>query len=117
MKQYILVASLLVSASAFAHDVDPNGFEKQHFTSSVSRTEVIDRAKAKTQTSIRIDDQGRAITTPSTKSRAEVNAEMREAARFGLMRNGEVGAVPATAAQEEQINLAGQRASHSASSD
>jgi hypothetical protein len=117
MKLSVLLASLLLSAGAFAHDVDPYGFEKEHFTSAVSRSEAIDRAKAKTQTSIRIDDQGRAITAPSTKSRAQVDAEMREAARLGLMRYGEVGPAPATAAQEQQINLAGQRASHAATSD
>jgi hypothetical protein len=112
----VLLASLLVSTSVFANDVDPNGFEKEHFNGTMTRAEAIAQAKTARGPSIRIDDQGRAITAPSTKSRAQVAAEAREAARLGLMKYGEVGPVQTTAEQEQQIALAGLRATgHSAS--
>lgn len=79
MKSIAILASLLVSSVAFANDVDPNGFEKQHFTSSMSRAEVVAASKVKAPVSIRIDDQGRAITSPSSKTRAEVADEARRA--------------------------------------
>ena len=111
MKRVLILASLLVSTSVFANDVDPNGFEKQHFGSSMTRAEFLaNAAAAKSAPSIRIDDQGRAITSPSVKSRAQVAAETQEAQRLGLLRYGEVAPIEPTAEQEEQINLAGQRA-------
>lgn len=116
MNKLVLLASLLASTTVFAHDVDPNGFEKEHFTGSMSRAEAIAQSKKPFVTSIRIDDQGRAITAPSTRSRAQVAAETREAARLGLMRYGEQSPAQGNAEQEEQIRLAGERAiGHSAS--
>jgi hypothetical protein len=119
MKQFILLASLLASTSVFAHDVDPNGFEKEHFNSSLSRDQAIAQSKTASAPSIRIDDQGRAITAPATKARAQVAAETLEAGRLGLMsRSDVVGAVEATPEQERQINLAGMRAiGHSAAAN
>ena len=46
----------------------------------------------------------------STETRAEVNAETRAAMRLGLMPRGQLPARDATAAEVEQIRLAGQRA-------
>lgn len=113
MKQFLILASLVVSTAVFANDVDPNGFEKQHFQSSMTRSEAVTASKAAPAPSIRIDDQGRAITAPSKKSRAQVEAETREAARLGLLRNDDVrGQARGSVEQEQQINLAGQRASN-----
>jgi hypothetical protein len=109
MKELALLASLLVSTSVFANDVDPNGFEQQHFSGSMTRAEAVAQARNPTTLGIKVDDQGRVITTPSTKARAQVAAEQREAARLGLMKYGEVGPV-ATAEQERQIMVAGLRA-------
>ena len=40
MKTVLAFAAVLVSTAAFAGDVDPNGFEKQHFVTSASRAEI-----------------------------------------------------------------------------
>jgi hypothetical protein len=54
----------------------------------------------------------------SSKTRAQVAAETREAARLGLLRYGVLGPVQATAQQEQQIKLAGMRAAnHGAASE
>ena len=117
MRELALLASLLVSTSVFANDVDPNSFEQQHFSGSMTRAEAIAQGNSARPVSIKVDDQGRAITSPSTMSRAQVAAEAREAARLGLTKYGEVVAVP-TAEQERQISVAGLRAiGHSATSD
>lgn len=118
MKKIVLLASVLASTAAIAHDVDPFGFEKEHFQSSLSRAEAIERAKIPQAPSIKIDDQGRAITAPSKKTRAQVAAETLEASRLGLITYGERAPAQTTAEQEAQIELAGQRASgHSASTN
>jgi Tfp pilus assembly protein FimT len=118
MKLAFVVASLLVSSAAVAHDVDPYGFEQDHFASTMTRSEAIARSKLPQTVSIRIDDQGRAITAPSTLSRAQVAAETREAARLGLLRYTQLGPVQATPEQEQQIRLAGLRAvKHSAAAE
>jgi len=67
MKQFVLLASLLVSTSVFANDVDPAGFEKEHFNASMTRADALAQAKRALAPSIKIDDQGRAITAPSAK--------------------------------------------------
>jgi hypothetical protein len=85
MQRTLVLAALVVSTSAFASDVDPFGFEKQNFDTSVSKT------------------------------RAQVAAETREAARLGLLRDSLFGPVQASVEQEQQIKLAGLRAiGHSA---
>lgn len=118
MKKIATLVLALASAGTFAHDVDPFGFEKEHSMSTISRAEAVERAKAVQAPSIKIDDQGRAITAPSKKSRAQVVAETLEAQRLGLIGYGERGAAQATVAQEAQIELAGQRAGgHSASTN
>jgi Domain of unknown function (DUF4148) len=89
MKTVITLAALLVSTAAFAGDVDPNGFEKQHFASSISRTEVVaDLKLAQQQGQLPIGELGtKAISEPSTKSRAQVAAE----ARSSVHSYGELG--------------------------
>lgn len=110
-----LVASLLL-APAFAHanDVDPFGFEKEHFIASKSRAEVVADLKA-AQAAGQLPVPGeigvRFADAPSIKSRAQVVAETRAAARLGLLGGyGELGPRQATAEQERQIELAGMRA-------
>jgi hypothetical protein len=111
MKRIILIASMLACTSIFAHDFDPLGLEKEHFAVSMSRAALDAQARpAQTPFGIRIDDAGRSITSPSTTARAQVAAETRAAARFGLLRHDELGPVQATVEQERQIKQAGQRA-------
>lgn len=110
MKKIVLLLSVLASTAAIANDVDPFSFEKEHSQSSLSRAEAIERSKAAQAPSIRIDDQGRAITAPSKKTRAQVAAETLEAVRLGLITYGERAPAQTTAEQEAQIELAGQRA-------
>lgn len=86
MKTLAFAAALLVSGAAFANDVDPNGFEKQHFVSSASRATVAaDLKLAQQQGLLPIGELGVKVVAPmSTKSRAEVAAEARSAShRYG----------------------------------
>ena len=114
MKRMLILATLLVATSAFANDVDPFGFEKEHFQFSKSRAEVkadLKEAQAKGELPVFGEIGVKPVEVASTKSRAQVVAETREAARLGLLGGyGELGPKVATAAQEEQIQLAGLRA-------
>ena len=77
MKNLLIIASLLISTSAFANDVDPNGFEKQHSISSLSRTDVkADLQLAQKQGLLPLGELGvKAIEPLSIKTRAQVAAE------------------------------------------
>ena len=110
MKRFVLLASLLASTAVFANDIDPMGFEKEHFSSSMTRADAVARSQAPLVLGNKYDDVGRVASSPSTRTRAEVAAETAQAARFGLLRNGERDLTFGTAEQEEQIRLAGQRA-------
>jgi len=111
MKSILVLAALLVSTSVFANDVDPFGFEKQHFEFSKSRAEVVADlkvAEATGQMPVFGEIGVKPMEIKSTKSRAQVVAETREAARLGLLSGyGELGPKQATAAQEREIQLAG----------
>lgn len=80
MKSVILLASLLVSGAVYANDIDPNGFEKQHFVTSATRGEVAADLKiAQQQGQLPVGELGvKAISEPSTKTRAQVAAEARQ---------------------------------------
>jgi hypothetical protein len=109
-----VIASLLFSTAVRADDVDPFGFEKEHFISSKSRAEVVADLKA-AQAAGQLPAFGeigvRFADAPSIKSRAQVVAETREAARLGLLGGyGELGPKQATPEQEKQIEVAGMRA-------
>jgi len=117
MKSVVLFASLLASGSVFANDIDPWGFEKEHFRSSMTRAEALADSRAPLVASKGYDDQGRTITGPSALTRAQVEAETREAARLGLIRYGEAMPVLGTATEEDQIKLAGQREIRTARAD
>lgn len=111
MKRLILAALVVAAAPAFANDVDPFGFEKEAASpSTVTRADVTSAMKQKSVVTMRIDDQGRLITAPSVKSRAQVAAEAAAASRLGLNRFGEMEPLQGTPAQEQAIQVAGQRA-------
>jgi hypothetical protein len=80
MKGVLTLAALLVSTVAFANDIDPNGFEKQHFVSSASRAEVSAQLRiAQQQGELSVGEQGlKSIVEPATKTRAQVAAEARD---------------------------------------
>jgi hypothetical protein len=113
MKRTLILASLLVSSSVFANDIDPLGFEKQVFVGTKSRAEVVADAKvALAAGQIPAGEQGvRFADEPSVKSRVQVAAETREAARQGLLTSyGESGRKSASFEQEQRIQVAGLRA-------
>src|SRR5262249_11664582 len=107
------IASLLISISARANDVDPFGFEKEHFNSSKSRAEVVADVKA-ARAGGDLPAFGeigvRVVEAPSILRREQVEAETREAARLGLLTYGELGPKEATPEQERLIEMAGMRA-------
>ena len=109
MKTIVAVASLFACGSVLANDIDPMSFEKEHFVSSMTRAEVVAASNPSLAVDMPIDAHGRLIVPPSTLSRAEVEAETREAARLGLIRYGESEPVLGNPAREAQIALAGQR--------
>ena len=77
MTSIVIAATLLVWGTAFANDVDPNGFEKQHFISSATRAEVkADLKVAQQQGQLPSGELGvKFVDAPSTKTRAQVAAE------------------------------------------
>jgi len=114
MKRIILALAILSSGVALANDVDPNGFEKEHFQFSKSREEVkADLKVAQANGELpRFGELGVQFRDPpSTKSRAQVAAETREAGRLGLLSQyGEGPHRSATPEEERLIRLAGERA-------
>ena len=109
MKRFHLLAlaALAASAPAFADDVDilPYGFVSAVMRSTQSdRTQIVRPAAS-------VGEPGAAPTeVVANKSRAQVVAETREAARLGLLNYGEAGPVQATPEQAHQIEQAGLRA-------
>ncbi|HUL68032.1 MAG TPA: DUF4148 domain-containing protein [Burkholderiaceae bacterium] len=95
MKRTVVLAALLVATSAaLANDIDPFGFEKEHFQSSSSHAKVVAELKAaQAAGQMPVGEQGiKPLETKSTMTRAEVAADTREAARLGLLSGyGEVG--------------------------
>ena len=95
MKRTVVLATLLVATSAaLANDIDPFGFEKEHFQVSKSRAEVGAELKAaQAAGQMPVGELGvKPVETKSTKTRAEVAADTREAARLGLLSGyGELG--------------------------
>ncbi|HTT09334.1 MAG TPA: DUF4148 domain-containing protein [Burkholderiaceae bacterium] len=83
MKTVITLAALLVSTAALANDIDPNGFEKQHFISSASRAAVVaDLKVAQQHGQVAYGEQDvKMVAEPSTKTRAQVAAEARASKR------------------------------------
>lgn len=90
----LFAAGLIAASSAFANDVDmlPNGY-----VSAVIR----DAQSESTR---------RAANASAVKTRSQATAEIREAARLGLLNAGGTGAVDVTPEQLRQIEQAGLRA-------
>jgi hypothetical protein len=95
MKRIAVLATLLIATSAaFANDVDPMGFEKEHFQFSKSRAEVVaDLRAAQAAGQMPVGELGVKPTEfKSAKTRAEVASETREAGKRGLLGGyGELG--------------------------
>jgi hypothetical protein len=109
MRSIVLLAAALVTAHAFANDVDPFGFEHDHRrASALTRAEVQARIRSPEAVTIEIDDQGRVVTAPSTRSRAEVAAEARAYAQQDH-RFGEVGPYAQATVDVVPDHLAGTR--------
>ena len=81
MKTVITLAALLASTAALANDIDPYGFEKEHFVSSASRADVKrDLQLAQKNGELSVGERGmKVVDQPSTKTRAQVAAEARGA--------------------------------------
>jgi hypothetical protein len=83
----------LAGGAAYANDIDPFGFEKEHFIASASRADVVSDLKA-AQAAGQLLAPGevgeRFVDAPSVKTRAQVVAETREAKRLGLITYGEL---------------------------
>ena len=107
------LAAVLFSTQVLANDVDPFGFEKEHFITSKTRAEVVADlkvAQATGQMPVPGEIGVRPIDTPSVKSRTQVAAETLEAKRLGLIAYGEQAPTQATPEQERLIEMAGLRA-------
>jgi hypothetical protein len=95
MKRTAVLAALLIATSAaLANDVDPMGFEKEHFQFSKSRAEVVaDLRAAQAAGQMPVGELGvKPTVIKSEKTRAEVAADTRDAARRGLLSGyGELG--------------------------
>jgi hypothetical protein len=110
MKQYFALASLLVSVAVHANDIDPNNFEREHFSSSMTRAQVLAREHQPYLVGIDTDAAGRVVTDPTSTPRAEVAAETIEASRLGLNAWGGHDARMGTPSQEEEVHVAGEHA-------
>jgi hypothetical protein len=103
----LALAAFAASAPAFADDVDvlPYGY-----VSSVIRSTQADKTQI-VRPAASVGEAGAVSTVVvATKSRAQVAAETREAARLGLLNYGEAGPVQPTSEQAHQVEQAGQRA-------
>jgi hypothetical protein len=112
-KSGVVLALFLAWAPVRANDVDPFGFEKEHFQTSKTRAEVTAELRsAQARGELPVFGEIGVVPVPagSVKTRAQVRAETIEAARLGLIGYGELGAKQATPEQERQIELAGMRA-------
>ncbi|MBL0946308.1 MAG: DUF4148 domain-containing protein [Hydrogenophaga sp.] len=114
MKAALLPIAFALTAGAAFAEGPLQGNEVFNFQSQLTRAEV----QAQVAPAYKADviargeaspSQAQATVVASGLSRAQVQAEAAEAYRLGLVAQGEILPVP-TAAQNEQIRLAGQRA-------
>lgn len=114
MKRNFFFIALLAAAPVYAADIDiaPYGdvSEAMRGAKSFAQAQYGSKAAAAAHEATVGEAGVRFAVEPSTKSRAQVAAEAREAARLGLLARAEAGLVQATAEQERQIWLAGLRA-------
>lgn len=114
MKRNLFFIALLAAAPVYAADIDiaPYGYVSEVMRSAKHPAQAQNESKVTaTANEATVGEAGvRFAAEPSTKSRAQVAAETREAARLGLLTRGEADLVQATAEQERQIRAAGLRA-------
>jgi len=115
MKRNVFFIALLAVAPVYAADIDltPHGYVSDAMRGANSSAQTRSESRSHTSASETLPGEAgvRFASEPSTKSRAQVAAETREAARLGLLSYyGEAGTVQATPEQERQIRLAGLRA-------
>lgn len=106
-RKLLFVVGLFAASSAFADDVDlvPNGY-----VSAAIRAAQSDSAGRVAAAAASTDAGAQPSRLSSAKSRAQIVAETREAARLGLLNVGERGTVDITPEQLRQIEQAGLRA-------
>ena len=104
-----LVLSFAGTGAAFAQEATQD-FPVPQWKSSITRAEVIATLKAVPAAQASYGEASTAPKAASTLSRAQVQAETREALRLGVIGSDEGAVRVATPAQAEQIRAAGLRA-------
>jgi len=104
-----LVLSFAGTGAAFAQEATQD-FPVPQWKSSITRAEVIATLKAAPAAQATYGEASTAPQAASTLSRAQVQAETREALRLGVIGSDEGMVRVATPAQAEQIRAAGLRA-------
>lgn len=104
-----LVVSFAGTGAAFAQEATQD-FPVPQWKSSITRAEVISTLKATPAAQASYGEASTAPKAASTLSRAQVQAETREALRLGVIGSDEGMVRVATPAQAEQIRAAGLRA-------
>ncbi|MFZ5539430.1 MAG: hypothetical protein ACOY5V_06800 [Pseudomonadota bacterium] len=114
MKRNLFFIALLAAAPVYAAQIDltPHGSVSAATRSAKSMAQAHSESKAGASPNETMPGEAgvKFASEPSTRSRAQVAAETREAARLGLLSYGEAGPVQATPEQERQIRRAGLRA-------
>lgn len=104
-----LVLSFAGTGAAFAQE-GTQDFPVPQWKSSITRAEVIATLKAAPAAQMSYGEASTAPKAASSLSRAQVQAETREALRLGVIGSDEGAVRVATPAQAEQIRAAGLRA-------
>ena len=104
-----LVLSFAGAGAAFAQEATQD-FPVPQWKSSVTRSEVVATLKATPAAQVQTGEASAAPKAASALSRAQVQAETREALRLGVIGSDEGSVRVATPAQAEQIRAAGLRA-------
>lgn len=112
----VAAAAAFAAAGAFAQEATPDTWTKINTSADVQtvRAEAVASHKAGNISYGEATRHGVAAAQPGPVSRAQVQAEAREAQRLGLLQFGEGPARVATAQELESIKLAGLRASGAA---
>lgn len=103
MKSLYISAALLAVTPAFAADVDllPYGYVTQVMHETKVQAAVSGQARSAGEAG------AKSVPAPSAKSREQVIAETQEAARLGLLVQGEGHPAAASTQQDERIRQAG----------
>lgn len=111
MKSLYISAALLAVTPAFAADVDllPYGYVTQVMHETKVQAAVSGQARGAATAAERAAGEAgaKSVPAPSAKSREQVIAETQEAARLGLLVQGEGHPAAASTQQDERIRQAG----------